>query len=101
MPSRDKSYKLHNSSLQRLSVHLPDTSNLVVTTTPKPDKDISQDTSYRLITLLCPSVKILEDTTLAFHKHEYVATMVIKRNNIIKVLAGTSWTLLTYIALGR
>ena len=83
---------------------------------PKPGKDTSHGCSYRIISLLCPTAKVLSstnifnllqtstvldkntrppqllDTSLSFNKHSsHVSERVSSIHNILKAWAGTSW----------
>ena len=57
----------HLTALYNDCCHLPSIwKTSLVTQFPKPDKDSSQGTSYRPISLLCPAVKVLEALILPF-----------------------------------
>ena len=109
-----------NSYLREVSIYLKDNSLLI--SAPKstvtlftPDKhqfqmhpDITLDDTQLPLERSPKILGVIMDPSISFHKHcNYVSDRIDKRNNMLKVLAGSSWgqdketLLLTYNALGK
>ena len=109
-----------NSYLSDVSIYLKDNSLLI--SAPKstgtfftPDKhqfqmhpDITLEDTQLPLERSPKILRVIMDPSLSFHRHcNYVSDRIDKRNNMLNVLAGSSWgqdketLLLTYNALGK